>query len=148
MISKTQGIGLRSEHQSILSTKKVAGINFLELSPENWMGLGGFKSDYLDKVAERYPIIAHGLSLSIGGFQPLNKKFLNEIRAFLDDYNIEIYSDHLCFSDDKKGYLYDLLPVPREKENILYISNRIEQVQDIIKRPLSFRKYLLLLSIG
>ncbi|MFV9924528.1 MAG: DUF692 family multinuclear iron-containing protein [Francisella endosymbiont of Hyalomma scupense] len=49
------------------------------------MGLGGFKSDYLDKVTERYPIIAHELSLSIGGFRPLNKKFLNEIRAFLDD---------------------------------------------------------------
>ena len=85
MISKAQGIGLRSEHQSILSTQKVTGIDFLKLSPENWMGLGGFKSDYLDKVAERYPIIAHGLSLSIGGFRPLNKKFLNEIRAFLDD---------------------------------------------------------------
>ena len=52
----------------------------------------------------------------------------------LDDYNIEIYSDHLCFSDDKKGYLYDLLPLPK---NILYISNRIQQVKDIIKRPLS-----------
>ncbi|MDE4938479.1 DUF692 family multinuclear iron-containing protein, partial [Francisella tularensis] len=74
---------------------------------------------------------------SIGGFQPLNKKFLNVIRAFLDDYNIEIYSDHLCFYDDDKGYLYDLLLVPREKENISYIFNRIEQVQEIIKRPLS-----------
>ncbi|MBY7733853.1 DUF692 domain-containing protein [Francisella philomiragia] len=137
MIGKCQGIGLRSEHQSILSTQKVEGIDFLELSPENWMGLGGFKQDYLDKVASIYPIIAHGLSLSIGGFQPLNKKFLNEIRAFLDDYNIDIYSDHLCFSDDEKGYLYDLLPVPREKENISYICNRIEQVQEIIKRPLT-----------
>ncbi|AYF37006.1 DUF692 domain-containing protein [Francisella tularensis subsp. holarctica] len=136
MIGK-QGIGLRSGHQSILSTQKVDGIDFLELSPENWMGLGGFKQVYLDKVASIYPLIAHGLSLSIGGFQPLNKKFLNEIRAFLDDYNIEIYSDHLCFSDDDKGYLYDLLPVPREKENISYICNRIEQVQEIIKRPLS-----------
>ncbi|MFV9924529.1 MAG: DUF692 family multinuclear iron-containing protein [Francisella endosymbiont of Hyalomma scupense] len=61
--------------------------------------------------------------------------------------NIEIYSDHLCFSDDKKGYLSDLLPVPIEKENILYISNRIEQVQDILKKTSKFRKYLLLLSI-
>ncbi|MDE4969968.1 DUF692 family multinuclear iron-containing protein, partial [Francisella tularensis] len=78
------------------------------LSPENWMGLGGFKKVYLDKFASIYPLIAHGLSLSIGGFQPLNKTFLNEIRAFLDDYNIEIYSEHLCFSDDDKGYLYDL----------------------------------------
>ena len=61
--------------------------------------------------------------------------------------NIEIYSDHLCSSDDKKDYLSDLLSVPIEKENILYVSNRIEQVQDIIKKTSKFRKYILLLSI-
>lgn len=75
MIGKCQGIGLRSEYQSILSTQKVDGIDFLELSPENWIGLGGFKQDYLDKVANIYPIIAHGLSLSIGGFQQLIRSF-------------------------------------------------------------------------
>lgn len=58
---------------------------------------------------------------------------MNEIKVFLDDYNIDIYSDHLCFSDDDKGYLYDFLPIPREKENISYICNRIDQVQEIIK---------------
>lgn len=61
------------------------------------MNLGGFKQDYLDRVASIYPIIAHGLSLSIGGFQPINKDFLNEIRAFLDDYKIEVYSTTCAF---------------------------------------------------
>ncbi|ASG67617.1 hypothetical protein fh0823_02930 [Francisella halioticida] len=136
MTKKAQGIGLRSEHQSILSAKKVSGIDFLELAPENWMGLGGFKQNFLEKAAEIYPIVAHSLNLSIAGFRPLNKEFLNEVRIFLDRYNIKIYSDHLCFTDDEKGYLYDLLPVPREKETVSHICNRIEQVQDIIKRPL------------
>lgn len=134
---KAQGIGLRSEHQKTLSARKVEGIDFLELAPENWMGLGGFKRDYLDKVASIYPIIAHSLNLSIAGFRPLNKEFLNKVKDFLDHYNISIYSDHLCFTDDQKGYLYDLLPAPREKEVITYICDRIGQVQDIIKRPLA-----------
>lgn len=136
MIGKPQGIGLRSEHQADLANKKVDGIDFLELSPENWMNLGGYKRTYLDKIASNYPLVAHGLNLSIGGFKPLNTDFIKQVKAFLDDYNIDIYSDHLCFTDDDKGYLYDLLPLPRQQENIDYIVSRIQEVQDIIKRPL------------
>jgi uncharacterized protein (UPF0276 family) len=136
MINKSQGIGLRSEHQSILADKKIKDIDFLELSPENWMSLGGFKKNHLDKIATNYPLVAHGLNLSIGGFAPLNIDFVKQVKAFLDEYDIKIYSDHLCFTDDEKGYLYDLLPVPRQSENIDYIVSRIQQVQDIIQRPL------------
>ena len=136
MIKKSQGIGLRSEHQAHLADKKIDGLDFLELSPENWMNLGGYKKTYLDKIASIYPLVAHGLNLSIGGFNPLNTDFIKQVKVFLDEYNIDIYSDHLCFTDDDKGYLYDLLPVPRQQDNIDYIVGRIQQVQDIIKRPL------------
>ncbi|MGV3346499.1 DUF692 domain-containing protein [Enterobacteriaceae bacterium LUAb1] len=133
----SKGIGLRSEHLTALyHAPKFADIDFLELAPENWMGIGGEKQEILECLAEKYPLIAHGLSLSVGDTQPLNREFIRHVAAFLERYHIEIYSDHLCFSRDRQGYLYDLLPLPRHKENIDYIADRIHAVQDIIQRPL------------
>ncbi|OGT63596.1 MAG: hypothetical protein A3J38_03635 [Gammaproteobacteria bacterium RIFCSPHIGHO2_12_FULL_45_9] len=131
------GLGLRDEHITALCQQpKRTDIDFLELAPENWMNIGGTKRANLECIAERYPLIAHGLSLSIADTQPLNVEFLQQIRAFLDRYHIEIYSEHLSFSRDSQGYLYDLLPVPRHADNIAYIAERIRQAQDILQRPL------------
>jgi uncharacterized protein (UPF0276 family) len=132
-----KGIGLRSEHIELLAqSPKHPDIDFLELAPENWMSLGGLKREQLQDIAKQYPLIAHGLSLSIGDCQPLNTKFVRQVGQFLDELNIEVYSEHLSFSRDSQGYLYELLPVPRRSENVGYIADRIKQVQDIIQRPL------------
>ncbi|CAH6932889.1 conserved hypothetical protein [Vibrio chagasii] len=132
-----KGIGLRSEHIELLArSPKHPDIDFLELAPENWMSLGGLKREQLQDIAKQYPLIAHGLSLSIGDCQPLNTKFVRQVGQFLDELNIEVYSEHLSFSRDNQGYLYELLPVPRRAENIIYLADRIKQVQDIIQRPL------------
>lgn len=136
--SSAKGIGLRTEHISDLcQSPKLAGIDFLELSPENWMDIGGRKAEALDNIAEKYPLVAHGLGLSIGDTQPLNIEFIKRIRVFLDRYDIDVYSEHLSFSRDQQGYLYDLLPIPRHKENVHYIAEKINRVQDIIGRPLA-----------
>ncbi|MFW7524693.1 DUF692 domain-containing protein [Vibrio ostreicida] len=133
----SKGIGLRSEHLDLLcQLPEHPDIDFLELAPENWMNMGGLKREQLQSIAQHYPLIAHGLSLSIGDCQPLNEHFVKEIARFLDDFNIEIYSEHLSFSRDKQGYLYELLPIPRYKQNIPYLVERIQRVQDIIQRPL------------
>lgn len=133
----SQGIGLRSEHLTeFYGQPRRKEIDFLELAPDNWMGLGGERRKILDDLAGRYPLVAHGLNLSIGDPLPLNLDYLHKIKAFLDEYKIEIYSDHLSFSRDEKGYLYDLLPIPRFTENIDYLVGRIHQVQDILDRPL------------
>ncbi len=133
-----KGIGLRSEHLAALRlAPKLDGIDFLELAPENWMNMGGEKREALECIAEKYPLIAHGLNLSIGDAQPLNLSFVREVADFLERYQIGIYSEHLSFSRDSQGYLYDLLPVPRHRENIDYIADRINCVQDIIQRPLA-----------
>ncbi|WP_367989041.1 DUF692 domain-containing protein [Vibrio sp. NTOU-M3] len=133
----SKGIGLRSEHVELLrQLKQHPDIDFLELAPENWMHIGGLKREQLQDIARHYPLVAHGLSLSIGDCQPLNESFVREIAQFLDEYKIEIYSEHLSFSRDNQGYLYELLPVPRFKENIPYLVERIKRVQDIIQRPL------------
>lgn len=132
-----KGIGLRSEHIEVLAqSPKHPDIDFLELAPENWISLGGLKREQLQDIAKQYPLIAHGLSLSIGDCQPLNTKFVRQVGQFLDELNIEVYSEHLSFSRDSQGYLYELLPVPRRSENVGYIADRIKQVQDIIQRPL------------
>lgn len=132
-----KGIGLRSEHIELLArSPKHPDIDFLELAPENWMSLGGLKREQLQDIAKQYPLIAHGLSLSIGDCQPLNTKFVRQVGQFLDELNIQVYSEHLSFSRDNQGYLYELLPVPRRAENIGYLADRIKQVQDIIQRPL------------
>lgn len=132
-----KGIGLRSEHIELLArSPKHPDIDFLELAPENWMSLGGLKREQLQDISKRYPLIAHGLSLSIGDCQPLNKQFVRKVGRFLEELNIDVYSEHLSFSRDSQGYLYELLPVPRRQENIGYLADRIKQVQDIIQRPL------------
>lgn len=135
--SRSRGIGLRQEHLDALCSGTIRpGIDFLELAPENWMAIGGAKRAQLHQLAERYPLVAHGLSLSLGDCQPLNRTLLGQIRTFLDEFGIEIYSEHLSFSRDEQGYLYELLPVPRQWENIPYLAERIEQVQEALARPL------------
>ncbi|MGF1779697.1 DUF692 domain-containing protein [Vibrio nomapromontoriensis] len=135
--STSKGIGLRMEHIDILSEMpKHPDIDFLELAPENWMNIGGEKRERLNEIAQKYPLIAHGLSLSIGDCLPLNEAFLKDIGHFLNEFHIEIYSDHLCYSRDSQGYLYDLLPVPRMEENIAYLTPRIKRVQDLLERTL------------
>ncbi|EGA68920.1 hypothetical protein VISI1226_20989 [Vibrio sinaloensis DSM 21326] len=132
-----KGLGLRTEHIDLLAhVDKHPDIDFLELAPENWMNIGGLKRELLQEISSKYPLVAHGLSLSIGDTQPLNTQFVKQVRHFLDEFNIEIYSDHLSQSRDSQGYLYDLIPIPRRKGNIGYLSDRIKQVQDIISRPL------------
>lgn len=135
--SRSRGIGLRQEHLAQLCSEPTRpGIDFLELAPENWMAIGGAKRAQLHQLVERYPLVAHGLSLSLGDCQPLNRTLLSQIRTFLDEFGIEIYSEHLSFSRDQQGYLYELLPVPRQWENIPYLAERIAQVQDALVRPL------------
>ncbi|WP_440994453.1 DUF692 domain-containing protein [Cysteiniphilum litorale] len=131
------GIGLRHEHLQTLADEPVHElIDFLELAPENWINMGGSYHHLLEKIADKYPLVAHGLSLSIGSSVKLNTSFIKEIKLFLDQYNITVYSEHLSFSQDNTGYLYELLPIPRYKEALSYLANRIDQVQTIIKRPL------------
>ena len=110
----SKGIGLRSEHVNFLcQLPEHPDIDFLELAPENWMNIGGLKREQLQDIAKYYPLVAHGLSLSIGDCQPLNESFIRDVARFLDEFNIDIYSEHLSFSKDSKGYLYELLPILR-----------------------------------
>ncbi|MDC0534870.1 DUF692 domain-containing protein [Francisellaceae bacterium] len=131
------GLGLRQEFLYELLEVNPKPIDFLEIAPENWIKIGGKRKKQFEAYTEKYPFVLHGLSLSIGGSDPLNTQFIKEVKAFMDQYHIDTYSEHLSYCSDQQGYIYDLLPIPFTEEAVEYVSKRIIQVQDIIERPLA-----------
>jgi uncharacterized protein (UPF0276 family) len=130
------GLGLRRELMAPLKAETPSQIQFLEVAPENWIGVGGrLKKDFRE-LTEHYPLFCHGLSLSLGGPVPLDERFLKQVKKFLNEYSVEVYSEHLSFSGDA-GQLYDLLPIPFTKEAVHYVSRRIRRAQDILERPIA-----------
>ncbi len=114
----------------------IGNIDFVEVAPENWIGAGGKYAYQLAWFFERYPIACHGLCLSLGGPDPLNTNFLKQVKQFLFDHKIPLYTEHLSYCSDfyqnKPGYLYDLLPIPFTEEAVNYVADRIKQTQDIL----------------
>ncbi len=129
------GLGLRREMLPALLEAKPAAIDFFEVAPENWLPYGGKLQRQFKQLTERYPFFCHGLSLSIGSPDPLDIAFIKEVKQFLDEHQILLYSEHLsyCSAD---GHLYDLMPIPFTEEAVSYVAKRIRQVQDILERPL------------
>ena len=134
------GLGLKRELipqiQSAFGKDYIANINFLEIAPENWINAGGKAAIQLDWFVERFPIVCHGLCLSLGGLSPINEVFLQQVKKFLHQYEIPLYTEHLSYATDgyngQQGYLYDLLPIPFTEEAIHYVAKRIRQTQDIL----------------
>lgn len=138
------GLGLKRElipqiqhqfqHQS--SDNIIKNIDFVEIAPENWIGAGGKYANDLAWFVERYPIVCHGLCLSLGGPDPLNIQFLKQVKQFLIEHKIPLYTEHLSYCSDfyqgKPGYLYDLLPIPFTEEAVHYVADRIKQTQDLL----------------
>lgn len=130
------GLGLKRELMSQLQAGVPACIDFFEVAPENWIGVGGARGKQLAWFAERYPIVAHGLSLSLGGPDPLDELLLQRIKVFLDQFNIPLYTEHLSYCS-ANGYLYDLLPIPCTEEAVHYVAARIRRTQEILERRIA-----------
>lgn len=130
------GLGLRREMIPDLQAQVPSVIDFFEVAPENWMDLGGKASREFRSFSERYPIVCHGLSLSLGGPSPLDELFLRRLKIFLDDHHIRLYTEHLSYCSDN-GHLYDLLPIPFTGDAVRYTAARIRQTQDILERPIA-----------
>lgn len=110
---------------------------FIEFAPENWMDMGGYWGKKLAQATEKYPVVCHGLSLSIGSPDDLDMDFVHRLREFLDEHNVQIYSEHLSYSKSENAHLYDLLPIPFRQDAIDHIVQRIKIVQDTLNRPLA-----------
>ncbi len=130
------GLGLRREHIPDLRAGIPEAIDFFELAPENWLEMGGAWRKDLRHFAERRPIVAHGLSLSLGGPAPLDGEFLRRIKRFLDEHGIRLFTEHLSWCGDA-GHLYDLLPIPLTGDAVRHVAARIRQTQDILERRIA-----------
>ena len=130
------GLALRRESLPELRHGIPASIDFLEIAPENWMNMGGRSARDREWFMAQRPVVCHGLSLSLGGTQPLDRSFLQKLRRFLDHHHVPLYSEHLSFCSDD-GHLYDLLPIPFTEEAVHYIAARIRQTQDLLGRRIA-----------
>lgn len=130
------GLGLRRELLPDLRAGVPDAIDFLELAPENWMGMGGAWRSDLRVIAEQRPLVAHGLSLSLGGPAPLDEAFLLRVKEFLDQHGIALYTEHLSWCSDA-GHLYDLLPIPFTEAAVYHVAARIRRTQEILERRIA-----------
>lgn len=130
------GIGYRKEFSTQFLEDNVLHPDFIEVAPENWMGIGGFWKQQFNKVQEKYPLFCHGLSLSIGSPEPVDMEFLKQIKDFIEQNNVQLYSEHLSFSKMENAHLYDLLPIPFTKVAVKNVVEKIKITQDFLGRRL------------
>ncbi len=130
------GLGLRRALLDELANVNPDAIDFMEIAPENWIGVGGRYGKKLRSFTERFPFVLHGLSLSIGGPAPLDIDLVTRIGRFMDEHGIDVYTEHLSYCSDQ-GHLYDLMPIPFTEEAVRYVVTRIQQVQDLLQRPIA-----------
>ena len=128
------GLGLRRElFESTLKHKNQ--IDWLEIAPENYICRGGEVLKRLITAKKHFPIVPHGLNLSIGGTDPFDKELIKNIQELFKVINPPWYSDHLCFNYVEKTYIHDLIPLPYNKSTVRHLVNRIKKVQDIFQIP-------------
>ncbi len=135
------GLGLRWDFLDEL-VDRTAGearipVEFLEISPENYMRRGGAQPSVLAWLAERYPVVTHGLTMSLGGSDPLDEGYLRDLRATLEALGTPWHSDHLCVGAVGGRALHDLLPVSFKRAAVERIADRIRWARDAIGMPLA-----------
>jgi len=141
------GLGLRRALLGPLREADLSSVGFMEAAPENWIGVGGRLGAQFREWTERFPFICHGLSLSIGAPEPLDRQFLARLRQFLDEHEIVGYSDHLSYCSEH-GHLYDLMPIPFTTEAVDWVASRISQVQETLGRRIAVENISYYATIG
>lgn len=127
------GLGLRVDHYDAILEDKPT-IDWLEIVSENYLVPGGRPLDYLERFRERYPLVMHGVSLSIGSTDPLDRNYLKSLRQLADHVQPAWISDHLCWTGVEGVNLHDLMPLPYTDEAIGHVVDRVREVQDFLGR--------------
>ena len=129
------GLGLRTEHYNdILESKP--NIDWFEALSENYMIPGGKPLQYLNRIRENYPVVLHGVSLSIGSTAPMDAHYLRDLRKLVDRVQPAWISDHLCWTGVHGQNMHDLLPLPYTEETALHVAERVGIVQDYLGRQI------------
>src|ERR1700694_5284623 len=129
------GVGLRTVHFPYILHNHPE-VDWFEIISENFMDSGGRPRYVLEQVAERYAVVMHGVSLSIGSADPLNFEYLQKLKNLADAVNARWVSDHLCWTGVAGLNAHDLLPVPLNEESLAHVLGRVRTVQEVLERPL------------
>jgi uncharacterized protein (UPF0276 family) len=129
------GLGLRTEHYEAILAEPHA-IDWLEVITENYLVPGGKPLDYLERIRERFPMVMHGVSLSIGSTDPIDFEYLAAVKALAARIEPHWISDHLCWTGIEGRNVHDLLPLPYTEEALALVVARVGQVQDALGRQL------------
>ncbi len=130
------GLGFRRPLADKLREVPPGVVDFMEIAPENWIHVGGRLGKKLRWFTERYPFLIHGLSLSIGSPAPLNEQLVRDIKEFMAEHSIRMYSEHLSACSDD-GQLYDLMPIPFTEDAVQWVADRVRRVQDILQQRIA-----------
>jgi uncharacterized protein (UPF0276 family) len=130
------GIGLRSVHFGEILGKSPK-VDWFEVLSENYLDTGGRPRYVLDRIAERYPVVLHGVSMSIGSSDPLDFEYLGKLKALARETGARWISDHLCWTGVLGRNTHDLLPMPYTEEALRHTVKRIRRVQDFLERPIA-----------
>lgn len=142
------GLGLRPEHYQEIVSNWPKDIEWFEVLSENYMVEGGKPLYYLDQVRSRYPVVMHGVSLSIGGSDPLDRDYLRRLKTLAERIEPHWISDHLCWTGLGGKHLHDLLPLPYTEEAVAHVVERVMRVQDFLGRRILLENVSSYVSYG
>jgi uncharacterized protein (UPF0276 family) len=129
------GLGLRWDFLEEVLDGPAYDVAFFEVSPENYLGRGGYYPSALERIAERYPIVTHGLTLSLGAVDEPDPAYLSALRAEVTRLGSPWHSDHLCFSTAGERVLHELLPLKFSEENVARVAARARRMEGVLERP-------------
>lgn len=129
------GVGLRSRHYAHILEQQ-PDVDWFEVLSDNYMHTAGRPLYFLDRIAERYPVVLHGVGLSIGSSDPLDFSYLRELKQLRDRCAARWVSDHVCWTGVNGKNSHDLLPLPYTEESLRHTAARVQQVQDFLGAPL------------
>lgn len=130
------GLGLKRSFLPDVLQQAPDVVGFYEIAPENWMTIGGKHGQRFKTLSERFPLVTHGLSLSIGSTDALDEDFLRNLKHFIAEHNISLYSEHLSYCSHG-GHLYDLMPIPFTGDAVKHVVSRIRRVQEILEQRIA-----------
>lgn len=132
------GVGFRlGLADALLRDVQTCPAQFLEISPENYLNIGGKRRRLLQEAAERWPVLCHGLCGDFAGSAPLDREFLRHLRTLLQEMRSPFYSDHLCLTTTAGTDIHDLVPLPFTDESVQRCAVRLRELQDILEMPIA-----------
>ncbi len=142
------GLGLRWEFIADVIARRPKALDFVEVSPENYMKRGGYYPAALAEAASLYPVLTHGLTMSLGGTEPLDASYLGALRDFVREVRSPWHSDHLCFGAAHGVVLHDLLPIAFNARAVARVADRIARAQDALSVPMAIENISFYLHPG